>query len=274
MSFVSLSVTQGVTQFFDTVSATCKYTLNKPMEFGEKAGLNKVARIGFRFFKSFGDKPKDFAKLLQVLGSWVVVVCDKKGAVDASETAQKVSDFAKYAKCFLSFCGIWSQLGGSLRPQVVENGHPPQLQNQPARNGFTSAAVKTVINTGSMLCASACDSVSLFHFLGLVSAKNKYFEGLKIVNCIATVLAMTMLLKKDAIALHGECEQGHFISRNNWENAISLIGNGVVFSFGFFPLLEKAGYWKGFLKNNNLYFTTMSVITNFISKHVPNIDFS
>ncbi|MGL5626652.1 MAG: hypothetical protein ACRDDW_03920 [Candidatus Rhabdochlamydia sp.] len=245
------------------------------VQLSERTGLTKAAQVGFNFFKSYGDAPKDLAKAFQVMGEWVVIICEKKGALNGLNTAQKVATFAKQAKCFLSFSGICSQLvkakdalASLIRPQQVMNGELPGAHAQQRRGFFTVRSVKTLIEQGSGLCASAFDSITLLSVLGIMSSKNKYLPAIKIGACVATILGASMRLGSDTGGLYGEYAQGRFRSRNNWENAISLTGNAAILVLGAIPLLIN---FKGYKPTNNLILKlgTISVLSTLINKHIP-----
>jgi hypothetical protein len=249
------------------------------MRLSEKVGLTKAAQVGFRFFKSYGDNPKDLAKAFQVLGEWVVVFCKKKSAFNGLETAQKIVDVSKQAKCFLSFSGICSQLVKVKTALVgpehpLPNGVPHCVNPQPERNIFTARALKEVIDTGSGLCANAFDTVTLLSVLGLISSKNKYMPAIKIGTWIATVLGAIARLGDDGNKLHGEYAQGNLRSRNGWEKTVSIAGHAAVFSLGAFPLIDR---FKGYKPSDDNFFlklSTISVLSTLFSKHIPKSLFS
>lgn len=250
------------------------YVWETSVQLSERTGLNKAAQIGFNFFKSYGDAPKDLAKAFQVIGEWVVIICEKKGVLNGLETAQKVATFAKQAKCFLSFSGICTQLvrakdalASLITPQHVGNGDLPGVHAQ-RRGFFTARSVKTLIEQGSGLCASAFDSITLLSVLGIMSSKNKYLPAIKIGACVATVLGASVRLGNDTGGLYGAYAQGRFRSRTNWENVISLTGNAAVLALGAIPLLIN---FKGYKPSANLFLKlgTLSVLSTLINKHIP-----
>lgn len=244
-----------------TVILPGQYVCGKFTQLSERVGLTKAAQIGFRFFKSYGDEPKDFAKAFQVLGEWTVVFCEKKSTFKGFETAQKVAAFSKQAKCFLSFSGICTQL-------VKARDALAPLQNQQGRTIFTATALKTVIDKGTGLCASAFDTITLLSSLGLISSKNKHMSAIKVGNCIATVLGAISRLGSDANHLRGEYAQGNLRSRTSWEKTVSIVGNVAVFSLGALPLLER---FKGYKADKNFFLklSTASVLSTLFSKHIP-----
>lgn len=261
-----------ISNFFNqTVVSPFKYAWDKSMELLEMTGVNKAAQVSFRFFKSYGDNPKDLAKGFQVLGEWVVVFCKKKSAFNGLETAQKIVDVSKQAKCFLSFSGICSQLVkvkdalvGAERP--IPNGRLPQHVNPPPE---TARILKEIIDTGSGLCANAFDTITLLSVLGLISSKNKYMPAIKIGTWIATVLGAAARLGSDASSLHGEYAQGRLRSRTSWEKTVSIAGNIAVFSLGAFPLLERFKGYTPLDKNFFLKLSTISTLSTLFSKHIP-----
>ncbi len=264
-----------VSSFFNNaVILPAQYMWETSMQLSEKVGLTKAAQIGFRFFKSYGDNPKDLAKVFQVLGEWVVVFCKKNSAFNGLETAQKIVDVSKQAKCFLSFSGICSQLVkvkdalvGPRNPLL--NGVPSQHNPQLERNIFTARSLKEVIDTGSGLCASAFDTITLLSVLGFISSKNKYMPAIKIGTCVATVLGAVARLGSDASSLHGEYAEGHLRSRTGWEKTVSIVGHVAVFSLGAFPLLERFKGYTPLDKNFFLKISTVSALSTLFSKHIP-----
>ena len=254
------------------VPAQCMWKTS--MQLSEKVGLTKAAQVGFRFFKSYGDNPKDLAKAFQVLGEWVVVFCKKKSAFNGLETAQKIVDVSKKAKCFLSFSGICSQLVKVKTALVgpehpLPNGAPHCANPQSERNIFTARALKEVIDTGSGLCANAFDTVTLLSVLGLISSKNKYMPAIKIGTWIATVLGAIARLGSDVNDLHGGYTQGRLRSRTSWEKTVSIVGNVAVFTLGALPLLERFKVYTPLDKNFFLKLSTVSVFSTLFSKHIP-----
>ncbi|KAG6558849.1 hypothetical protein RHABOEDO_000415 [Candidatus Rhabdochlamydia oedothoracis] len=225
----------------------------------EKIGLNKAMQIGFKFFKSYGDEPKDLAKLFQVFSEWAVVLCKNKSTFKGFETAQKVAAFSKQAKCFLSFSGICTQL------VKARNALVPLIEQE---RTFTATALKTVIDQGTGLCASAVDIITLLNLLGFISSKNKYMSAIKIGNCIATVLGAISRLGSDANNLQEEYAQGRLVSRASWKKTVSILGHVAVFSLGALPLLERFKGYKPLDKNFFLKLSTVSVLSTLFNKHI------
>lgn len=258
-----------------TVILPGQYVCGKFTQLSEKVGLTKAAQIGFSLFKSYGDEPKDLAKAFQVLGEWIVVFCEKKSTFKGLETAQKVAAFSKQAKCFLSFSGICTQLVKAkdalaplIAPRQVPDREIPQIRNQQERTIFTATALKTVIDKGTGLCASAFDTITLLSILGFISPKNKHMPAIKIGNCVATVLGAISRLGSDANHLRGEYAQGSLRSRTSWEKTVSIVGHVAVFSMGALPLLER---FKGYKADKNFFLKlgTASVLSTLFSKHIP-----
>lgn len=256
----------------NTIVSPVQYAWKEFTQLSEKIGLTKAAQIGFRIFKSYGDEPKDLAKAFQVLGEWSVVFFEKKSAFKGLETAQKVAAFSKQAKCFLSFSGICTQLV-KARDAIVSQQEPKTLQIQQERTIFTATTLKTVIDKGTGLCASAFDTITLLSFLGFISSKNKHVSTLKIGNCIATVLGATARLGSDANHLRGEYAKEGLRSRSSWEKTVSIVGHIAVLSLGALPLLE---HFKGYKtdKSSFLMLGTASVLSTLFSKHIPRSLFS
>jgi hypothetical protein len=234
----------------NTVILPAQYMWKTSIQLSEKAGLTKAAQIGFRFFKSYGDNPKDLAKVFQVLGEWIIVFYKKNSAFNGLETARKIVDFSKQTKYFLSFSGICSQL---VKMKTV----------------FTAGSLKGIIDTGSRLCASAFDTITLLSVLGLISSKNKYIPAIKIGACMATVLGAVAHLGSDASNLHGEYVQGRLRSRSSWEKTVSIAGHAAVFSLGALPLLERFKGYTPLDKNFFLKLSTISALSTLFSKHIP-----
>lgn len=220
------------------------------------AYLDRVAETAFRFFRSYGNSPKDLAKAVQTLASWAVAICDKRGSPNTE--AQKVSDFAKQVKCFISLASLPAQLTQTVgicpeAPEAVE-------QPRPARG------IREIIGECTGLYSSVFDSVSLLSCFGVMSSKTRAFETLKLGNNVSTILGSVQRLKGDALEIHGHGVR----SRRGRENAVKLIGNLAVLALGFLPLLSGFKACSSLASPNiMLRISTIAVISNLLDKHIP-----
>lgn len=239
--------------FFHTVISPVSYTYKELSRLCCMLYLDKAAETAFRFFHSYGNSPKDLAKVLQVLGSWTVIICDRKGA--PNETAQKVSSFAKQAKCFISLAGLPAQFSKTT-------GVCPE----PSAQKVSARSLEKIIGDCSGLYNSMFDSVSLLSALGLVSSKTRVFEVLQLGNSFSTTLGAFQRLKGDTYQLRRK----EVTSRERWQNIVKLIGNFTVLALGALPLSNGFKNCSALAKNSiMLRLSTITVITNLLDKHIP-----
>lgn len=247
--------------------------------------LDKIGAVAFRFFRSYGNAPKDLAKVICVVGTWTAAICGKRGAFDGQETAKKVSAFAKQAKCFLSFAGIWKQsanIFGDLavfRARTQEPNEPLiEFDERPDHdprdhfliNIFTVPGLKAIINNGSAMCSTIFESVSLFSVLGLVSSKTRFFEVMRTGNCVATILGASLRFGGEGYQLRGQYGQRRLRSTSALESTVKLIEHAAVLALGGLPLTPWFKNSSGDLRDRvMLGFSTAAVITNLFHKHIP-----
>ena len=252
------------------------------------AYLDKIGMGIFRFFKSYGNEPKDLAKVVSVTGAWTAAICEDRGAFTGWETAKKVSDFAKQAKCFLSFAGIWKQSAKIVNELSVFRARKAsqvpsevliQLEDQPPVqnnrdhflvNIFTLSGLKALIGSSSTAYSAIFDSISLFSALGLVSSKTRFFEVMKTGNCMATILGASLRFGKEGYQLHGQYGQGGFRSTSTLKSTIQLLEHAFVFALGALPFTPWFKECSVISQSSTmLRLSTATVITNLFHKHIP-----
>jgi hypothetical protein len=239
----------AVSGILHAVVSPLSYAYKKSGDLCHIVYLDRIAEAAFRFFQSYGNSPKDFAKVLQVLGSWIEIVCDGKAPIN--ETARKVSDFAKQAKCFLSLAGLCTQFADTVGELSIK--------------GLSEAeGLKKMVGKCTGLYSSVFDSISLLSAFELVSPNTRAFRALKLGNSLSTILGATVRLRDDTYKLHSAGVR----SRDGWKSAIKLIGNSAVFALGILPLSSS---FKNCRAGNSimLRLSTVTVITNLIDKHIP-----
>lgn len=239
--------------FFHTVISPVSHTYKGLGRLCCMLYLDKVAETAFRFFHSYGNSPKDLAKALQVLSCWTVIICDKKGS--PNELAQKVSSFAKQAKCFISLAGLPAQFSRTTGMYLE-----PSAKNVPARS------LEKILGDCAGLYNSVFDSVSLLNALGFVSSKTKVYEVLQFGNGLSTTLGSLQRLKGDT----GQLRKKEVALREQVQNIVKLIGNLAILALGALPFSSGFKNCSAHVQNSiMLRLSTIVVITNLLDKHIP-----